>query len=76
MLGYASYYGIPVIAPSEGLIGTLVNAYKLGITIKGITADNIRNACERVCKSHLKVDNRYYLDNSLATFQKQIKDSL
>lgn len=44
MLGYASYYGIPVIAPSDGLIGNLVNAYKLVFTIKGITSDNIRNA--------------------------------
>ena len=76
MLGYASYYGIPVIAPSEGLIGTLVNTYKLGVTIKDITSDNIRNACEIVCKMHFKVDNRYYLDNSLEAFQTQIQDSL
>ena len=76
MLGYASYYGIPVIAPSDGLIGTLVNTYKLGVTIKDITSDNIRNACEILCKMHFKVDNRYYLDNSLEAFQTQIQDSL
>ena len=39
-------------------------------------SDNIRNACEIVCKMHFKVDNRYYLDNSLEAFQTQIQDSL
>ena len=43
-IGYAAYFGKPVIAPSTGLLGNLVKDNCLGLTVDHITPENIKNA--------------------------------
>jgi len=48
IIGYASQFGKPVIAPSNGLLGRLVKQYGLGILIDEVTTDQLRDAYRRI----------------------------
>ena len=41
IIGYASKFNIPVIGPSNGLLGKLIRKYKLGKTLHQITPDTL-----------------------------------
>lgn len=41
ILGHAAYFGKPVIGPAEGLIGNLIKEYRLGVTIRKNTPEEI-----------------------------------
>ena len=43
-IGYAAYFGKPVIGPSAGLLGNLIKDNNLGVTIDCITPETIKNA--------------------------------
>lgn len=41
VIGYASYFEKPVVGPASGLLGMLIEKYKLGITLETIDPSNI-----------------------------------
>lgn len=57
LIGYAAYYGTPVIGPAEGLVGKLIRKYRLGITISEITPANIAQSVSDA--KTFRVDSRY-----------------
>lgn len=50
VIGYASQFGKPVIAPSSGLLGQLVNEYRLGIVVPDLTPEALINAYRKIIK--------------------------
>lgn len=77
LLGYASQFNIPVIAPNNGLLSEIVKKYKLGMvgdcqTVSGL-ANMIRSYLENSC---IKPDNQYCLDNSVDRFCNIISNSI
>lgn len=41
VLGYAAFYGKPVIGPSQGLVGKLIKRYHLGVAMDRITSSTL-----------------------------------
>jgi len=44
VLGYAAVFGKPVIGPSDGLIGHLINEYKMGLALNAIDSQSLSEA--------------------------------
>lgn len=65
VIGYAALFKKQVIGPSSGLIGDLINDYKLGIAIDTITPSSIISACK---SDFIVVDNDYCIVNSKSNF--------
>lgn len=68
IIGYASQFSKPVVAPSSGLIGKLVKKYRLGLLLKCVDEINLRESYASIsnhlvdmpnddyCKSHTVCD--------------------
>jgi len=52
LLGFAAQFGIPVLAPSQGLLGKIVKDYQLGYTLKDSGASAIADA---ICELNLQI---------------------
>lgn len=72
ILGYASQFGKPVIAPNTGIIGKLVNGYKLGVCINEITTEELLKAYVQIEKKVFTVDSQYCKDNNVDKFQQAL----
>jgi glycosyltransferase involved in cell wall biosynthesis len=48
IIGHAAFYKKPVIGTDNGLLGILINDYKLGIAIKPINAQNIASTLKYI----------------------------
>lgn len=73
LIGYASQFGKPVIAPSKGLLGTLVRKYKLGILINDRTPQSLISAYKKVANGQfVSPSNDYCEDNSIESFRDHI----
>lgn len=74
LIGYASQFGKPVIAPDKGLLGQLVKKYGLGILIKDTTPDSLVSAYRIICSGDYKKPSKQYCeDNTIYNFQQTIK---
>jgi glycosyltransferase involved in cell wall biosynthesis len=60
VLGYSAQFGIPVIAPSNGLLGKLVRKNNLGILLKDGTSENLNTLFKSMCAGKFK-GNKFYL---------------
>lgn len=67
-IGYAAQFGKPVIGPARGLLGNLINRYRLGYQIKDITAESLFRAI--VNFKRMPVPDDYVRDNQLKDFLK------
>ena len=77
VIGYASQFGKPVIAPSSGLLGRLVKEYKLGIVVPEITSESLINAYRTIIQGHYKNPNDNYCRNhTVMMFQDVISSCL
>ena len=75
LIGYASQFGKPVIAPAKGLLGQLVREYGLGILIEEVTSENLMAAFQKIAKgNYQKPSKRYCEENTIESFQKTIKN--
>jgi hypothetical protein len=62
-IGYASLFGKPVLGPSSGLIGRLIEENNLGITIDTIDGVHIARGINELCNMHISDDKlRKYAD--------------
>lgn len=48
LLGYAAQFNKPLLAPSNGLIGKLVNEYKLGYLLDNLSPRTIADNLDKV----------------------------
>ena len=72
-IGYAAYFGKPVIGPSVGLLGNLIKDNKLGYAIDKITPESIKEAI----LSNIKVQkNEYKKTHTVDSFCNIILSSL
>lgn len=65
VLGYASVFKKPVIGPSKGLIGNIINKYNMGITLDSISPKNILMALQQTISYK---ENNYSNINSQRKF--------
>ena len=73
VIGYASQFGVPVLASDEGLIGKLVRHYRLGHTVPP-TAEELATGYA-VAEAYGPVDERYCVTHRVADFQHQLCDA-
>ena len=77
LIGYASQFGKPVIAPSKGLLGNLVEKYELGLLISDCSPNSLVDAYSKIAQGAVRNPGREYCnDNSVENFQKVLKQSL
>lgn len=71
-IGYAAQYGKPVIGPSKGLLGYLINHYRLGYEIKNVSSLEIYRAISTF--KRIPVPDDYVKENQLSDFLKLCLD--
>lgn len=77
LIGYASQFGKPVIAPNKGLLGELVMTYNLGITIDNIDTDNLITAYKKIKTGDFqKPSDDYCKSHTIQMFQNTIYNCL
>ncbi len=47
VIGYAAYFGKPVVGPKGGLLGHLIESYNMGVTMESVSADNLSKFIKR-----------------------------
>lgn len=77
LIGYASQFGKPVIATSQGLLGRLVGKYKLGLLIDKVDSENLVNAYRQIASGTISLPGKDYCQiNSVSRFQKSIMSNI
>jgi len=77
LLGYASQFGKPLLAPNTGLLGKLIKKYHLGLTAEVDTPEGIVNIIKRFASEDVVApNNEYCKNNSVALFCNVISSSL
>lgn len=66
ILGYSAYFHKPVIGPKEGLLGELIDKYRLGITINDLSPDKLKNQIIRLSRVNDSETECYGFDNYVA----------
>lgn len=71
LLGYAAQYNLPVIGPSDGLLGLLIKSYKLGYIHDLTDPEKIASALiQHITESPSVIDGTSYLNaNTIFSFQ-------
>lgn len=72
VITYAAKYSIPVIGPAQGLLGKLIRRHHLGITLKSVKAESLKELflSDRLTKTKIKTN--YLQKNSISNFQEHI----
>lgn len=77
LIGYASQFGKPVIAPSKGLLGNLVEKYKLGVLMHDCSPKSLIEAYGKVAKGKVSnPDREYCIENSVEKFQEVLSRTI
>lgn len=77
ILGYASQFGKPLLAPNNGLLGNLINEFHLGLTDEVDTPEGIVNIIKRFSSEQIERPNFNYCEkNSVDKFCEVIKKSI
>lgn len=70
IIGYASQFGKPVIAPSSGLLGNLVETYGLGLGIKDTSPASLNDAYDVIANvERFHVTDNYSNTHTVKHFQ-------
>lgn len=72
IIGYAGQFNVPVLAPSDGLIGKLVRRYSLGYTINPVTAHKIAEFINQY-KPGADIPTLYQRNNTVQNFIDKIE---
>lgn len=74
IIGYASQFGKPVIAPSGGIIGRIVSEYELGVMLPSVDMFALIDAYQKVTNGLVKAPTDAYCQtNSVKNFMAVIK---
>lgn len=74
IIGYASQFGKPVIGPESGLLGNLIKEYKLGITLREISSENLIKAYKMIEEGTYEKPNNFYCSqHTIKSFQDVIE---
>ena len=77
IIGYASQFQCPVIAPSSGLIGSLVKMYNLGYLLSSISEEELIDAYRYVLENKIKCpDTKYCCTHTIKEFNETISTIL
>ena len=77
IIGHASQYHKPIIAPSSGLIGRLVKKYKLGYLLPTISPYSLCDAYRQLrIKNYSPLDIEYLLSHDVQFFMDTISASI
>ena len=76
MFGYASQFGKPLIAPSQGLIGKIVRQYNLGIVLDSVNEKALSQSYGKVVPDVCSISKEYMEENSVVHFQEVISKNL
>lgn len=77
MLGYASQFGKPVIAPGTGLLGNLIRTYKLGFATQDCSSSEMLKGYQAIAGNSIsKPEQDYCQINSLQTFVNTLKSQI
>ena len=69
VIGYAAQFGTPVLSPKQGLIGKLVNYYRLGYVIDSVNSKSIASFINEYSKNNKYVVSKKYLEtNTVSAF--------
>lgn len=69
LLGYAALFNKPVVGPSDGLIGSIIKTYNLGLTLREVKSNEIAAA---ICTQQEGGRNDYANVRSVENFTKVI----
>lgn len=73
IIGYAAQFGVPVLAPSTGLLGDLVKKYKLGLLMRTDGFEGIKlGILDFNQKEVEKPSNQYCSENTIDEFKKAL----
>lgn len=73
LIGYASQFGKPVVAPNKGLLGRLVEKYKLGYLLEDCSEEELIKAYHAIASGKVSAPASSYCEqNSVEEFQKVI----
>ena len=72
MFGYASQFGKPLIAPSQGLIGKIVRQYNLGVVLGSVNEKALSESYDKVVIDRCIVSKDYIEENNVEHFQEVI----
>lgn len=76
MFGYASQFGKPLIAPSQGLIGKIVRQYNLGVILDSVDEKALSESYDKVVPDVCSISKEYMEENSVVHFQEVISKNL
>lgn len=72
MFGYASQFGKPLIAPSQGLIGKIVRQYNLGVILDSVDEKALSESYDKVVPDVCSISKEYMEENNVENFQEVI----
>lgn len=72
VLGYANQFKIPVVSPSNGLLGKLVKRYKMGILLEDCSARSLKKFFKNNDYMNLSVETDYLTNRNVSYFSKII----
>lgn len=77
LIGYASQFHKPVIAPNKGLLGRLIKEYDLGLLIDDISSEALVNAYKLVAQKKIEApSDRYCKNNNVQLYQEVVNNCL
>lgn len=75
LIGYASQFGVPVVAYKGGLLGELISNYELGLLID--KQEGLQDAFLQVSQGQVKIPPKHYCeDNNVESFAFVIRKAL
>ena len=72
MFGYASYFGIPLVASKGGLIEEIINDYKLGYCLEDISSKGIVSFITKHVADKTRPTQAYYVDHHVSIFKETL----
>lgn len=74
IIGYASQFGKPVIAPGSGLLGKLVHKFSLGYTLEEVTPATLQAGYRAVAQGAVPAPTHAYCEeNTIAAFADAVR---
>ena len=68
VLGYGSQFKIPLVSPSNGLLGKLVKRYKMGVLLEDYSSDYLKIFFENNDNNNLSIETNYITNRNVSDF--------
>lgn len=74
IIGYASQFGKPVIAPGKGLLGNLIRKYALGYMLEEVSVPALQSSYRAIAAGNVPAPTRAYCEaNTVSAFMESIQ---